>query len=302
MKRVSIIAIVTAALLVVHWPLRAAETAKFRYVASVYADGKGAGLKLPEGIACGAKGQIVVGDTGNDRLLRFTYQDKAVGGGTEIKIPQVSSPARVQLNSKGEIYALDTVQRRVVHLTPEGEFKDVLAFDGVPAPATVVPKGLAIDSGDNIYVLDVFGARVLVLNAQGQFQKALAFPAEIGFGSDVAIDSTGSVLLLDSLKRRVFSAAKDAAAFTPLGGDLSGTVVTLPTYLMPTKNGIFIVEGNGSSIVGLGRDGAYLSRQLTMGWTEGSLNHPSQMCMNDQDMLFIADTNNSRIEVFQVIR
>ncbi len=302
MKRIAIVVVVTAALVVGHLQLRAAETAKFRYIAAMYADGKGLGLKQPEGIACGAKGQIVVGDTGNDRLVRFTYENKTVSNGVEVKVPELSSPSRVQLNSKGEIYALDTVQRRVVHLTPAGELKDVIAFSGVPAPTPVVPKGLAIDSSDNVYVLDVFGARVLVLDAQGQFQKALAFPADIGFGSDVAIDSAGSVLLLDSLKRRIFSAAKDATAFTPVGGDLSGTIVTLPTYLMPTKSGIFVVEGNGSSIVGLGRDGAFLSRQLSMGWAEGSLNHPSQMCVNDADEVFIADSGNSRVQIFQLIR
>src|SRR5512140_3326401 len=58
--------------------LNAAENAKFRYLTSVYFDDKGAGLSLPEGVACGANGLVVVGDTANDRLLRFTFRDKAV--------------------------------------------------------------------------------------------------------------------------------------------------------------------------------------------------------------------------------
>ena len=107
MKRVSCACLAAAVLAGAHLTLTAAETARLRYLASVYADANGAGLNQPEGVACNGNGQVVVGDTGNNRLIRFTYADKAVCGGTEIKIPQLSAPARVQLNSKGEIYALD---------------------------------------------------------------------------------------------------------------------------------------------------------------------------------------------------
>jgi hypothetical protein len=302
MKTVSFACFVAAALVLGHLRLTAAETARFRYLVSVYFDDKGVGLNLPEGVACDANGQVVVGDTGNDRLLRFTYRDKVVSGGSVIKPPQVSAPSRIHLNSKGEIYALDSRQRRIAHLGPQGEFRDVLAFDGVPAPSTVVPKDFAIDSADNIYVLDVFSARVLVLNAQEKFQRAVAVPGDTVFGADLAVDASGNLLLLDSIRRRLFSAAKDANSFAPLGGDLTESLATLPTSMTTSKGLIFVAEGSGSSIDGFGRDGSFLGRQLTMGWDEGSLNHPSQMCINDKDEAFVADRDNSRIQVFKLTR
>ena len=66
-----------------------AETVKFRYVQSVYLDEKGGGLKQPEGVACDAKSNLVVGDTGNDRLLRYTFQEKSLKAGIEIKDPPI---------------------------------------------------------------------------------------------------------------------------------------------------------------------------------------------------------------------
>jgi hypothetical protein len=302
MRTVSCACLVAAALALGRLPLAAAEIAKFSYLASVYVDDKAVGISLPEGVACGVGGQVVVGDTGNDRLLRFTYLDKTVREPSVIKIPQLTAPSRIQLNSKGEIYALDGKQRRIVHLGAAGEFKDVLALDGIPAPATVVAKSFAIDSADSVYVLDVFSARVLVLNAQGKFQKALPFPSDIGFVSDLAVDATGNVILLDSVRRRMFSAGKDGGPFVPLGKDFAGSVLTLPTDMTTSKGMIFIVEGSGSTVVEFGRDGSFLGRQLTMGWDEGQLNHPSQMCINDKDEVFIADRDNSRIQVFRLTR
>ncbi len=302
MKRISLACLVAAGLVLVQLTLTAAETARLRYVVSVYADDKGAGLNLPEGVACDGSGQVVVGDTGNDRLLRFTYRDKAVSGASAIKIAELTAPSRIQLNSRGEIYALDGKQRRIAHLGAKGEFKEWVAFDTVPPPTTIVPKDFALDTADNVYVLDVFSARVLVLDPQGKFQRAVAFPDEVAFGSDLAVDATGNLFLLDSIKRRLFSAAKDAAVFAPLGGDLTEALATLPTSMTASKGSLFVAEGSGSSIVGFGRDGSFLARQLTMGWDEGSLNHPGQVCVNDKDDVFIADRDNSRIQVFKLTR
>jgi hypothetical protein len=208
----------------------------------------------------------------------------------------------VQLNSKGEIHALDARERRIVHLSAEGAFKDVVAFEGAPPPAAILLKSFAIDAADNIYGLDAASARVLVANAKGQFQKALPFPKDIGFGSDLAVDAAGGVLLLDSINRRMFFADKDAREFAPLGGNLNESLATMPAYLTTSKGSTFVVEGSGSSIVSFRRDGSFMARQLTPGWAEGSLNHPSQMCINDKDEAFIADRDNSRVQVFQLMR
>ena len=299
--RLSALVLAMCALLASPHPT-AAQAARLRYLASVYADNKGTGLSLPEGIACGANGQVVVGDTGNDRLVRFVFRDKAFADGSEIRSPEVTAPSRVQVNPKGEVFALDNIQHRIAYLSPEGEFKGVLKFEGVPAPTTVVPKSLAIDAEGNVYVLDPFAARVLVLNTERQFQKALPLPGDAGFISDLTVDFGGTVFLIDASRRRIFSAAKDATAFTAVGKDLSEVIATVPTYVTTSKGTIFVVEGNGSRIIGLGRDGTFLTRQLTMGWNEGALNHPSQVCINDKDEVFVADRGNSRVQVFQLMR
>lgn len=301
MKTVAWAALVAAALALGCLRLTAAE-ARFRHLASIYFDEKGVGLNLPEGVACDDKGHVIVGDTGNDRLLTFTYEDKATKGGAEIKVPELSAPTRVQLASKGEILALDGKRRRLVRLSADGAFKGEVAFEGVPPPATVIPKSFRIDGADNLYVLDVFSARVLVLDTGGRFQKALAFPADAGFVTDLAVDTTGTMLLLDSTKRRVYAAGKDATSFAPLGKALTESLSTMPTFITTSRGTIFIAEGNGSAIVTLGQDGTFLARQLAKGGSDGMLNYPSQFCINDNDEVFVADRDNSRVQVFALGR
>ena len=279
-----------------------AETVKFRPLLSIYSDDKGAGLKEPEGVACSEKSVLIVGDTENGRLLRFTFEEKTVKGGTEIKVPQLSYPIRIQMNSKGEIFALDEKQRRIAHLSPEGEFKGYVAAEGLPSASTVIPRSMKIDANDNIYLLDIFSGRVWILSPDGKYQKQILFPKDYGFFSDLAVDARGNILLIDSVKAVLFLAKKDSDQFTPLTKSLRENL-DFPTSLTTDSRGtIYVVDQNGGGIVLLGQDGSYLGRQLGMGWSEGLLYYPSQICINEKGEAFIADRGNSRIQVFTLVK
>ena len=279
-----------------------AETVKFKYIQSVYFDEKGAGMKQPEGVACSEKSLLIVGDTGNDRLLRYSYQDRSLKAGMEIKIPQLSNPIRVQINSKEEIFALDSKKRRIIRLNPDGTFRGYVDGEGVPSPSTFVARSFKIDPQNNIYILDIFSARVLVLNPEGKYQKQIPFPKEYGFFSDLSVDTRGNLLLVDCVKAMVFSAAKDSNSFAPLTKSLR-EYLNFPTSITTDNRGMtYLVDENGGGIVILGKDGAYLGRQLSLGWNEGLLYYPSQMCINEKGDVFIADRGNSRIQIFTLVK
>jgi len=280
----------------------AGEAAKLRYQLSIYSDEKGGPMRQPEGVACNDKSAVVVGDTGNGRLLRYTLEEKTVKPVGEIRAAQLASPIRVQLNSRSEIFALDGKQRRILRFGPGGEYKDPVGLEGVPAPAGFVPRSFKIDRSDTLYILDILSARVLVAGSDGKFQRQLEFPKEYGFISDLAVDFKGTILLLDSVKAAVFAAAKDAKAFSPMTKGLREHL-RFPTYLTTDGRGIlYVVDENGGGIVLLGQDGSYLGRQLNLGWTEGLLYFPSQVCLNERGELLIADRGNSRVQLFSVMR
>jgi hypothetical protein len=65
---------------------------------------------------------------------------------------------------------------------------------------------------------------------------------------------------------------------------------------------LYLVDENGGGIVLVGQDGAVLGRQLAMGWSEGLLRYPAQICLNDKAQVFVADKGNNRVQVFTIIR
>ena len=90
----------------------AANVKAFQHFLSIYNDEKEAQLKLPEGVACNDKSDVIVADSGNGRLVRYKFQDGKLTGGTEIKIPELPYPVRLQISSKGEIRGVNITMTR----------------------------------------------------------------------------------------------------------------------------------------------------------------------------------------------
>ena len=275
---------------------------KFRYMTSIYADDKGIPLMQPEGVACGGESLLIVADTGNGRLLRYSIKAGAIEVGTvEIKVDQISYPIKTEINSRGEIYTLDRRQRSIIRLTPAGECRGYLQPVGLPSPTAYVPRSFTIDKNDNIYILDILSERVLILDPAGRYVRQIKFPKKYGPFSDLTVDFKGTVLLLDGVDGVVFSAGKNSASFSRLTSSLK-EYVRFPASLTTDDRGrIYLVDRNGGSIIILGLDGSFIGRQSGMGWKEGSLNYPAQMCINNKGEVFIADTRNHRIQIFAVV-
>ena len=278
------------------------EALKFRHITSIYADDQGLGLKHPEGVACNQNTHLIVADTGNSRLLKYTYKDKTVADGAQvIKLPQLIHPVLVKFSSLGEMFVLDRRQRRIVRITAAGEFGGFIDLQGSSSPAAAAPKSFHIDKNDNLYILDVYSRRVIMMNSRGKYLKHFRFPEKYGFFTDLTVDFKGHILLVDSVNARVFSTTGGSAGFSPITESLK-QYMRFPTGITTDKRGrIYLVDRNGGKIIIVGQDGSYLGRLSAMGWKEGLLNYPSQICLNDNGEIFVADTNNSRVQIFSII-
>lgn len=280
----------------------AAETAKFIFLKAVYIDDKGKAIKYPQGVACDNNNLLIVADTVNNRLLKYVFKDAQLQGGSEIKIPEISFPVKVQVNSKGEIFVLNDKPIRILRLSPDGEFKGYVAPEGLTSPPAFIPRSFRISGDDSIYILDILSSRVIILGPDGKFQRSVAFPEEYGFFSDLAINEAGNILLIDTLNSQLFIAGRDAEKFSPFSKAYK-EYLDFPTNLTVDSRGlIYVIDQNGDGIGVFGKDGSFLNRQLTFGWKEGLFRYPSQICINGKGEAFIADRDNSRIQIFNILR
>lgn len=293
--------VLVAAALAVPVPVSGGEALRIKHVVSIYGGDNGVDFQKPEGAACRAS-VLIVGDTGNGRVLKYLVQDGMIKPAGEFKLSELPSPVRLQISSKGEIFALDGKQRRIVRMSPEGAFIGYVDPTGLPAPGAYVPRSFKMDPGDAVYMLDILSERVIVLDEAGKYVREIKFPADYGFISDLAVDSSGTVLLLDSVQRKIYTAPRNAQAFSPLTAQLKEYML-FPTSITADKKGaVYIVDQNGGSIVVLDLNGQVKGKYLGAGWKEGLLRYPSQMCIADNGDLAVADRENNRVQVFTVVQ
>jgi DNA-binding beta-propeller fold protein YncE len=279
---------------------RAAGTgAGLRFQKAVYSDAAEVALRNPEGVACDDRGAVVVADTGNARLLVFGWKDGLLEGGTQVKLSQLPYPVRVQIDSKGFVFALDRRARKIVKVDAKGAFAGYMEAQGVAGGMS--PSAFRVGPSDDVYVLDVAAGKVLVLSPEGKVKRELPLPKAAGL-TDVAVDSGGRVYLVDAVTAVVFAAEPGAKEFQALSKSLK-EMVSFPTYVAPDNHGrLYVVDQNGNGVVKLGADGAYLGRELAIGSSEGALYYPAQLCVAGDGDLFVADRNNHRVQVFSLPR
>lgn len=267
-----------------------AEALRFPYAAALLTDGKGDGLKTPQGAACGLS-QIAVADTGNGRVLTYEITAGIAQPRAEIRLPQLMTPAKLQMNARGEIYALDEKKHVVVRLKPDG------SFDAVVSPPSILVWSFAL-AGDDLYLLDTVGGKVLALDRGGAIRREIAFPKEYGFLIDIAAEPDGTVYALDAVQSRVFAAAKGAAELKPLTQTMKEYLLFPGSLTVDRRGLIFIADRNGGSVAIMDREGKMQGRQFSAGWKEGLLRYPAQVCVMDNGTVVVADRENNRVQVF----
>lgn len=127
----------------------------------------------PIGVVVGRDGSIIVSDADNHRVLILDAEGLLVssfGTGTRAGGSQgLNVPGGLALDAAGNIYVVDTLNGRIVKLSPEGEFIRDFANLADTAGSLARPKGVAVDGEGRIFVSDGLQAAVEVFGPNGGY-------------------------------------------------------------------------------------------------------------------------------------
>ncbi len=179
-------------------------------VSNMFDGGRGSDrgqFDAPTGIAVDAKGNVLVADTGNSRIEKFsptgTFLDAIGIKGTGYG--QLGAPNGIAIDRSGNIYAADASKHVVEKLAPDGTIVD--EWKG-PAPGFYGPRRIAIGPDDSIYVLDQGRTRIAKFSPDG---RVVAVWGTKGNGdgqfddpTSVAVDpKTNKIYVADPRNRRI---------------------------------------------------------------------------------------------------
>jgi DNA-binding beta-propeller fold protein YncE len=170
---------------------------------TMFQGGKGGGrgqFDFARGIAVDPSGNVLVADTNNGRLQKFTPAGVYLNIiGTPGRNPgQFKEPNGIAVDSRGNIYVADVANHRVQKLSADGRF--IAGWNG-PAPGFYGPRDVWVTPDNFVYVVDQGRARVVKLDLNGNVAAVWG-----SFGRDDGQFDEPTAVTVDAKRDRVYVA------------------------------------------------------------------------------------------------
>jgi DNA-binding beta-propeller fold protein YncE len=179
-------------------------------VINTFQGGKGIGrgqFDSPTGIAVDKSGNVLVADTNNARIEKFSATGTFLGtlGTKGTGTGQLRNPNGLAVDRTGNVYIADASNHRVQKMAPDGTF--IAEWKG-PDPGFYGPRRIAIGPDDSIYVVDQGHNRIAKFNSNGEVLATWGHngngDGEFNDPTSVAVDpATNKVYVADPLNKRI---------------------------------------------------------------------------------------------------
>ncbi|MBS0271113.1 MAG: autotransporter domain-containing protein [Proteobacteria bacterium] len=203
----------------------------------------------------------------------------------------------------GNLYVTDSINSRVQVFDTLGNPLFQFGTPGIGNGQFTNPYGIAFGNG-SVYVTDAdfFGAtqaRVQVFDPNGNY---LSQYGSLGGGvpqfdnpAGTTVDANGNIFTADFLNQRIQRFTPAGAPLGPFGGP--GGVLNGPEDLVFANGNIYITDYNNNSVFIF--DGTtFTPTGQTLVPTAGGFNGPSGVAMGAGGSIYVADSGNSRVQIF----
>lgn len=164
----------------------------------------------------------------------------------------------------------------------------------------VKPYGVAVSAEGRVYIADTASRRVFVFDEE---TRTVSFLGESGAGRlakpiGVAVDERGTVYVADASLKRVFGYGPDGRMTMAFGheGDLSN-----PSGLAVdgARQRLYVADAARHQILRFSTaDGSLIEPIGRRGSEPGEFNFPTNLAVDGQGRMYVADTLNFRVQIF----
>jgi sugar lactone lactonase YvrE len=168
----------------------------------------------PRAIAIDAQGNLLVTDTGNKRVLKFSPNGDPLAqfGGVGADNGKFLEEVGIAIDKQGNIFVADTWNLRIQKFDSNFNYITQWAVPAWDSQSVVNKPYLAVDAEGNVFATDPEGSRVLKFSNDGQllavFGTRGADLSSFNLPTGLAFDAQGNLYVADSGNHRILVFAK----------------------------------------------------------------------------------------------
>lgn len=253
--------------------------------------------------------RIYVADTNNKRvqvLDRNGNQIKTIGSWGN-NPGQFQFPYGIALDSKGRIYVADIYIGGISVFDKDGKFLNYFAEKTPKEKTLLMPAGVYI-ADDKVYVTDVKRNQVLMFDINGKLLRVLGKkgrtnPGEFNAPNALTIDQDGNLYVVDTGNQRVQVFDKNGKFKKFINGSKDGkgdSIFVNPRGIgVDSRGNLYVVSNLTHFIYVFDKTGKQIYVFGGQGDLDKQFSLPNGLFIDSQDQIYITDTTNQRIAVWQ---
>jgi peptidoglycan/xylan/chitin deacetylase (PgdA/CDA1 family)/streptogramin lyase len=256
-------------------------------------------LSQPTAVATDPSGNVVVADTGHDRVVRLTPSGRFLGmlGGAGT----LSGPSGVAVDAYGDVYVTDTGHARIVEFGPDGSVQRAWGTEGEAPGQFEFPTAVTLEPGGDLYVADTGNGRVQRFPPTGGLPtQIIGRPGtrrgQFDAPSGVAVSLTGDVFVSDTGNDRVQVFSSTGAFKRSWGkpGSAPGRLDGPEGLAVDASGAVLVVDGGNDRVQAFTAAGRFL-RATEPRRASQMLQAPAGMAIDCSGRVQVADGDGNRV-------
>lgn len=251
------------------------------------------GLRGPEALAVDHRGNILIADTGNHRVITIASDGEVLNefGGYGWREGRFDTPTDLSVSPGFYVYVLDEGNRRIVRFDVNGDYVDTVLDEdaaGAPVGIDVAQSGeiLVVDTDSQVVrMYSQFAEAADPIGDFGSWEGGLIRPQDVamGPGREIAVADVGrnSVLVFDEFGSHLYS--------------LSAADTLLPADVTFDRNGnILVADASKGRVLAFARGGGPPTAAIGSP-VAGETFSPTSLAIDGDGNLVVLDSDGLRI-------